>query len=327
MKKGISYACILVTAFVFSLMEITLKLAGGHATGLNGIQISFWRFVIAVICFLPFILYQVKQHKITFTSDDWKQFSLLGFIFIVFCMSMYQISCKLEPASIAAIIFSCNPVFTLLFSKVILKKQFSNVEKAMLVISLIGMVLVVNPHALLSQLGNWQGILISLLGASSFGLYTVLSKRYLNQRRGSTGFIVSGMSFMCGLVELGVVIGLTHLPVISHFFKGVYGLQVFVNVPVIRNLNWENTIILLFIGVVITAIGYGCYFYAVESVGSFAASLSFFIKAILSPILAGIILDEHLKFTVICGIGLVIIGLALPFIFKGQRRLENGMES
>lgn len=327
MKKGISYVCILITAFVFSLMEITLKLAGGNATGLNGIQISFWRFVIAVICFLPFILYQIKHRSITFNKDDWKQFSLLGFIFVVFCMSMYQISCKLEPASIAAIIFSCNPVFTLLFSKVILKKQFSNVEKAMLMISLVGMVLVVNPRALLSQLGNWQGILISLLGASSFGLYTVLSKRYLNQKQGSTGFIVSGMSFMCGLIELGVIIGLTHLPMISHFFQGIYGLQVFANVPVIRNLNWGNIMILLFIGIVITAIGYGCYFYAVEKVGSFAASLSFFIKAILSPILAGIILNEHLKFTVICGIVLVIVGLSLPFIFKQQRRVENGLES
>lgn len=316
MKKRISYVCILTTALVFSLMEIVLKLASNQVTGLNGIQISFWRFVIAVACFLPFMMRQIKRQKISFTGKDWRNFILLGFVFVVCCMSMYQISCKLEPAAIAAIIFSCNPVFVLLFSKLILHKRLTGIEKGTLFFALTGMVLVVSPHELLSQLNNWQGILISISGSALFGLYTVLSKRYLNENPGANGFIISGMSFLCGLVELWIVIGLTHISVISNFFKAIPSLQMFSSVPVIRNLTPANVGILLFIGIVITAVGYGCYFYAVENAGSFPASSSFFIKSILAPILATIILHEQMKLTVIIGTILVIIGLALPFVFK-----------
>lgn len=316
MKKRISYMCILTTALVFSLMEIVLKLASNHVTGLNGIQISFWRFAISILCFAPFMIHQIRRQKITFTRGDWKSFSIQGFIFVVCCMSLYQISCKLEPAAIAAIIFSCNPVFVLLFSKLILHKRFTMIERGTLFFALIGMAMVVSLHKIIMQLGNWQGILISVMGSALFGLYTVLSKKYLNSNPHANGFIVSGMSFLCGVIELWVLIGITHLSVISSFFMRIPSLQMLAKIPVISNLNFTNIGILIFIGIVITAVGYGCYFYAVENVGSFPASLSFFIKSILSPILAALILHERLKGTVICGIILIVIGLALPFIFK-----------
>lgn len=323
MKNKLSYLCICITAFVFSLMEITLKISSRSTVGLNGIQISFWRFFIAAVCFAPFIINQIRKYHIKFTLKDWQFFFTTGFVFIVFCMSLYQISCKLEPAAIAAIIFSCNPVFVLLFSKIILKKHFSSQEIGLLLLSLTGLAFILNPFSQLQVL-NWQGIIISLLSSASFGLYTVLSKKYLLSNR-SSGFIVSGMSFICGLIELLLFIGGSHLLLVSTFFEQIPSLNILASIPIFHGITSQNIGLLLFIGIIITAIGYGCYFYAVEHVGSFIASSAFFIKSILSPIFAVIILHEQLHLTAIIGSILIVSGLSLPFI-STRKQVDSNEE-
>lgn len=316
MKKRISYLCILVTAFVFSLMEITLKVASQQVVGLNGIQISFWRFLIALLSFSPIMIAQIRTKKIHFTTADWQFFGLNGAIFIVICMSAYQISCKLEPAAIAAILFSCNPVFVLLFTKLILKKRLLKSEICLITFAISGLLLIINPRNLKIFL-NWRGVLISLLSACTFGLYTVLSKKYLSHQK-SSSFIVAGMSFFCGSVELFILILCSHLSEIAEFLYRTKNLQMLANIPIIAGIDYHNISLLLFIGIVITTLGYGCYFYAVEQLGAFKASTSFLIKAILSPIFAIIFLHETLNITSITGIILIIIGLAFPFFTKKE---------
>ena len=62
--------------------------------------------------------------------------------------------------------------------------------------------------------------------------------------------------------------------------------------------------ILIYLGILVTGVGYGCYFKAIEKGGPIMASLAFFIKPILTPfvtlVVNGIIPDLKVFVAVIC---------------------------
>ena len=80
MKK--SYIYILAAAFLFSTMEVALKLAG---VAFNAMQLTFLRFFIGGVCLLPFAVYDLKKRQYKLIPSDWLYLFFLGFF-----MYLYQ---------------------------------------------------------------------------------------------------------------------------------------------------------------------------------------------------------------------------------------------
>ena len=59
-----------------------------------------------------------------------------------------------------------------------------------------------------------------------------------------------------------------------------------------RGLDAGGVGILLFLGIVVTGLGYLSYFKAMEQAGAFMASLVFFIKPVLAPLMSLLILGQ-----------------------------------
>ena len=111
MKKG--YWFIVLSAFLFSTMEIALKMVSNQ---FNPIQISFLRFFIGSIMLLPLALKNLKSKKISLNRNDYSFFILTGFICVVISMTFYQLAIFYCKASIVAVLFSCNPIFVVTFA-------------------------------------------------------------------------------------------------------------------------------------------------------------------------------------------------------------------
>ena len=84
-------------------------------------------------------------------------------------MIFFQIGVNMANAGLAAIVFSSNPIFVMIFSYFIIHEAFTRKKAITLVLSLIGLVIVANPMAIIRS-GN-IGLLVSLaafLSAASF---------------------------------------------------------------------------------------------------------------------------------------------------------------
>lgn len=294
-RKGVimnrGYIYILITAFAFSTMEIAGKLVSNQ---FNPFQLTFIRFTIGGLILLPFALMEIKKRGLKLTWKDFGFFALTGFVGIVVSMSFFQLAVLYTKASIVAVIFSTNFVFTIPFAVIFLKEKLNRRTLLAIAISFLGIVLIFNPFSVSPDM---KGILLAFAAAVTFSLFSVIGKTKIKTYG---GLILNSFSF---------IIGNMFLLLILIFFK----------VPIISGINAGNLLNLLYLGIFITGIGYLCYFEAMKYTSAITASMVFFIKPALAPLLALLILREGISFQVALGI-LCIIGASLILFTQGRKR-------
>lgn len=299
MKKSILY--ILITAVIFTTLEPVSKLI---AQQVNPYAITFLRFFIGGLILLPFSILKIKRDAVKLNIYDYVTMALLGALCICVSMVLLQYAVlRAESPALIAIIFSSNSVFTILFAVFILKDKLTPVKLLAIALCVLGVLTVADFRAGT----NLFSVALAVLSALSFSFYTVLSKRLMKK---VGGIIQTGLSFFLGSLVLLILLLCTGTGIIS-------------------GVNYSNLWILLYLGVMITGLGYWCYFAAMEKWSAMAASLVFFIKPILTPFAAffinGIVPDAKVFVSLV----LVLTGSVLaaakrnPAIGEG-RNIENG---
>jgi len=294
----------MLTTIFFSSMEIALKI---FSNDYNPIQMSLLRFVIGSLILLPLAIKGLKKRKVSLDKADFKFFALTGFICIVVSMSLFQIAILYSPASTVAVLLSCNTVFVIIFAHVMLREMIYRHHLLSVVISMIGIVVIANP---MNITRSFTGVILTLLAAVTFALYGVVG-RTRSFRYGGIAFTC--FSFIFGSLELLVLILLTHIPAIA-VFLGNLGLNVLANIPIIPPLELNSLLGLAYVGIFVTGLGYTFYFRAMEETSAITASLVFYIKPVLAPILALLILGEPISFSKAIGIVLILTGSFISLI-------------
>ncbi|SPX69026.1 permease, drug/metabolite transporter (DMT) superfamily [Lactiplantibacillus plantarum subsp. plantarum] len=243
MKKA--YLYIAISTLMFSSMEIALKMAG---SAFNPIQLNLIRFFIGAIVLLPFALRALKQTGRKLVSADWRLFALTGLVCVIVSMSLYQLAITVDQASTVAVLFSCNPVFALLFSYLILRERLGRANLISVVISVIGLLIIVNP----AHLTNGLGLLLAIGSAVTFGLYSIIS-RYGSVKRGLNGLTMTCFTFFAGAFELLVLAWITKIPAVANGLTAI-GLRQFAAIPVLVNVNL-NYFWLLFLSAFVLLVG------------------------------------------------------------------------
>lgn len=285
-------------------MEIVLKISSGN---FNPIQLTFLRFFIGSLILLPLALRGLKKRGCGFAAGDAAFFALTGFICVVVSMVLYQLAILNAPASIVAVLFSCNPVFVVLFAFLLLREKIYKHTVISMIVSAAGIIFIMNP---LKTSASKAGILLTLLAAVTFALYGVAG-RGRSEKYG--GVALTCFSFIAGSAELLLLILITKIGAVASLLSRA-GLRDFADIPVFSGLTLQNLPALIYIGVFVTGFGYAFYFLAMEATNAATASLVFFIKPALAPVLALIILGEAIKLNMIIGIILMITGSLITFI-------------
>ena len=297
MKKG--YLYILFATILFSSMEIALKSVAGQ---FNAVQMNVTRFFIGGLVLLPFAWRTLKQKGVTVDKTAILHFALLGFLGVVISMTFYQLAVESAKASEVAILFSSNPVFVLLLSGVILGQTIRKNHVAAILLEIVGILAIVNPlHTQISV----PGAVMAILSAASFALYSVLGKKDCGRLGGVT---VTCGSFLMASLEMLVLVGLSHVPPIANLLADTSSLSLFANIPLFTGYTLQNLPVMLYVCICVTGGGYAFYFMAIEATTPTTASLVFFFKPVLSPILALIILSEAIPLNMLAGIVLILAG-------------------
>jgi len=274
MKKGILFA--LITAVAFVTVEPVSKLI---AESVTPYAITFWRFFLGAFMLVPMAAYKIKKENIRITLKELGIISVLGVLFICVSMILIQIAIKeADTPSLIAIIFSSNSIFTIVFAVMMIKEErFTKNKVIALIIGVIGVLACADFNAKESL----RPVILGVLSAVTFSLYTVLCRKYLSR---VCGLVQSAGAFLSGSIILLIIL-LTQGVNVAPSFAG------------------NDLLILLYLALV-TGIGYACYFMAIEKGGAIMASLAFFIKPVLTPFVTlfvnGIAPDIKVFFAVAC---------------------------
>lgn len=295
-KMAIFY--IAITTILFSTVEIALKTVSNQ---FNPIQMNFTRFFIGGLILLPISLYFLNKKGIKLNVKSILYFAFLGFVVVVMSMTFFQLAIIYSNASLVAVLFSGNPIFIMFFAYIFLKEPFSTKNIIALILEVIGILVIINPlNAKLDPLG----VTFCLISTILFSLYGVLGKKQCDKYGGLT---VTSFSFVFGSLELMLLCTLTHINGISSFLDNK-NLGYLSNIPFIKGWTIENTLMMLYISIVLTGIGFAFYFIGMEKTSTLGGSIVFFIKPALASILAFILIQEKVPFNMIAGISIILIG-------------------
>ena len=133
MKRG--YLFIALATLFFSTMEIALKEVAGL---FNPVQLNLTRFLIGGLVLIPFARRMLRKRGVRIDGLSLVKLAGLGFLGIVVSMTLYQLAVENTNASVVAVLFSCNPVFVLVFAGLILRTQILRQHVMALVLECLG---------------------------------------------------------------------------------------------------------------------------------------------------------------------------------------------
>lgn len=280
MKKVVVY--IFISATLFSTMEVVLKIAGNH---LDAFQLTFIRFLIGGLFLLPFALLEIKKYQTVITKKDLLHMLAMGVVCICVSMVFFQLGVENSKASTAAVIFCINPMFTMLFAHFITEEKLNRVKVIALGFGLLGIVFMINPLNI--EPGNtFLGISFTIIAAVTFGLYSAMGRTSIRRLRGITQ---TSFGFLFGSIVM--------VPVLLIMDR-----------PIVAGISADNIWMILYIGIMVTGLGYLFYFLAMGASDAATASIVFFVKPALAPIFAVITLHEVIGINGYIGILFIFIG-------------------
>lgn len=303
MKRG--YLFIALATLFFSTMEIALKEVAGL---FNPVQLNLTRFLIGGLVLIPFARRMLRKRGVRIDAPGFVKLAGLGFLGIVVSMTLYQLAVENTNASVVAVLFSCNPVFVLVFAGLILRTRILRQHVIALALECLGILILINP---LNTSISTAGITLTLLSTAVFALYAVLGTKMCAKY---SGVVVTCGSFLFASLEMAAIVALSRLSAVAGFLADI-GLGLFADIPLLSGYTpFSALMMLLYICVGVTGAGFACYFMAMEATSPITASLVFFFKPALAPVLALAFLREAIPTSMVVGILFILVGSLVSLV-------------
>ena len=294
MKRA--YIVVIIRAFLFGSMEVACKVGGAS---LDPFQLTFLRFAIGGLVLLPFAIVEMRRRKVRISGKDLLQLAGVGTLGIPISMVLFQMSIMSSNASTVSVLICTSPFFVMLFAHLYTDEKLNREKLTVLGIALIGIVFMLRPWDV--QEGNSMfGMVLMLLAAFFFGAYTVAGKALVSRM----GLMAqTSFSFLIGsLILLGIIL--------------------FMGRPVLAGVP-DNLPIILYVGIMVTGLGYFCYFKSIAMSDAATGSFAFFLKPAIAPVLARIILGETILWNTVAGIVLILIASLLNIMGQKKRSAQQ----
>ena len=297
MKKVV--ACIVFSALIFSTMEVALKLGG---RGLDNIQLTFLRFFIGAIVLTPPAFLECKKSGYRVNMKDLGWMAVTGIMGVSISMLFFQIGVMNSNASTAAPVVCTNSLFAMLVAHIFTSEKMSKRKWISFALGIISIFFMIRPWDM--QEGNSVlGFVALIIAAITFGAYTVMGRRTI-ERIGT--FTQTSIGFYFGSAVLLIALLITGRPIVA----GVA----------------ENLPMVLYVGVIVTGLGYLVYFLGVLYSDASTGSISFFVKPAIAPFIAIAVLHETIYWNSIVGIALLLMGSVLTIYDTFAYRKAEDME-
>lgn len=271
---------------LFSSVEVASKWVGGSIPPL---WLGTVRFYLAGLLLLAPGVAALRQRGGWPDGREWLALLVMAIVGVTLSLGLYHLAIPRMRANSAAILFSANPAFVVLFAPGLLGERPERRHLAGAAAGLAGVgVFLTRPAAGTDTL---PGVLLMTGSLICFALYTVLSKRYM-LRFGAFP-----------ILALAGLLGSTLLLPLAWSLEGP-------PTEALHGVYWPGVI---YLSVFATAMAYALYFDGLHRAGAARGSLLFFLKPILASLFAWVLLGERLTPRLLVGAACVLTGLALSF--------------
>ena len=257
------------------------------------LTLAFLRLAIACAILVPACVWSRRARPGAPTASARRAIFWMGFVGFTLAMALSHWGLLWSTATNGALLIATEPIAVIVLAPLVLGEGLTSREVWGTVLALIGAtVVVVNgvPGFTVTLAPHWRGDLLLILSGVCFATYSLLGRPVLARHPSLT---VTAWSFLWGLV--------TTVPLAAFEWR------------VARPPVWTATsgLAALYLGVVITALGYLVWNWALERVSASRAAMFLNLQPLVGTLLGVLWLDE--PFTVFIGGGgaLIIAGLWL----------------
>jgi len=264
--------------------------------------IAFFRYFWGTVPLIPLFIIENRRNKRTLTHRDALAMIGLGVLGIALFSICFNFGLKRSTAYNGSLLINSQPIFTTLLAPLIIKEDFSLVRTVGALVGVVGVYLIVagglSPGDILTHEYFW-GNLILLGGALSISIYSILLKRYVI-RYG--GFVPTFLTMLSGTIVLFAAALL------------ITGKRVF------QGITPGSWLLLIYIGVVGTALVYPLFNLALKATGVVRAVGFKLLIPVFAVVLSVILLGERPGLFTYIGAVIVIASVYLiqrvPVRFK-----------
>ena len=266
-------------AILFGTIGIFVSLVNRMPIG----SIIFYRLLFGIIAIAIFFACCGKSYGELRLKENKRYIFLLG-ILQAGTMLSYFISVKYTTVAISVLLLYTAPIYVTLLAPLLLKEPVTRRSLSALVLSMAGVILIIQPGAVFQDMGSMYaiGLLCGLIAGLLYACM-ILTSRYLK------GYY-TGTAQAAWAILITLVIFLPYSTAIS---SGVL---------------LDNLHLLILLGLLPTAAGLTLYFSGLAYVRAQNASIIALLEPASAVVLAFIILSQPITSSVLVGGGLILVG-------------------
>ena len=236
------------------------------------------------------IIIYFRKSKTEFTKEQFWKSLLVGVVGYGISLGFQFVGTKLSTASNGSLVTSATPAFVLIFAPFLLGEKTTTRRIVALVVSTLGVLAVIDPrNAELSPTLFW-GNMSLLAAALTWALYSVLVRKVSQ----SGDLLTSSAVMLLGGLPSSIAFGFWEVNTqgVGAITTGIIG-------------------VLLFLGIISTAIAMFLWNYAFAELPAAVASLTFFAQPVVGTLLGWFFLSETITPLVLFGGALISVGILI----------------
>lgn len=282
------YLLIVLAALIIASNHVLARYLGGIVPPMGMV---FWRMVVGALFLLPITALGLfaNRHLI---FKHWKLFTLMGLLFVPLGNGLIYTAYLYTTAINGGVVSASQPAITVLLTWLMFRDVINWKQGIGIVIAGLGVLAIItrgDPLAILNMEFN-KGDLIMLAAIAFAALYNVLIRKVPEQ--------IPVPQLMVIVLVAGAVINLP-----------LYILETIYIRPV--PVTWVTVGSILWVGIAVTAIAVGLMSVAIRRIGANKASMSNYMRALLTALLAVVLLGEAFQAFHLIAMVLVIGGVFL----------------
>ena len=300
-KAKVGYMYIIIGIFTWSTIEITIKLIQSES---SPISLNFFRFSIGGLVLILYALISKRTKSLLPLFKQYPKYYLPAAIFgLVAGMILFAIGTAKTEASLAATIFSSNPIIISLFM-ILCRDEKKNPKKILgIILGFLGVLVIITEFrfGVLFKSEYLIGNILVFAGMSLWCIDVIIGKEIMKKTlklENNDELAIDSLSFN---IVTFISTTVLYVPLLTYLDEW----------QIISNFSWTTWIGMLYLGIITTGLGYILFFKGMHMIEASKGINLFYLKPIFATILSFIILKEQPTIFLFIGIAIEIIALIL----------------
>ncbi len=285
---SLPYLMIILGALIIASNHVLARYLEGSIPPMG---LVFWRMLTGAIFLLPFTAHGLLINR-ALILKNWLLFLIMGALFVPLGNGLIYVAYLYTTAINGGLVSASQPAITVLLTWLLFQELINWKQSFGILIAAIGVFFIITkgePSAILRMEFNIGDFI--MLAAVVFGaLYNVLIRKVPEQILVSQLLVI--VLFSGSLITLPFYV-----------FETMY----FYPVP----FNFFTIVSILWVGIAVTALAVGMISFSIRRIGANKASVSNYMRALFTALLAVVILDEAFEIFHLIALVLVIGGVYL----------------